>query len=341
MMQSHPYQTRMKKMKNKNELIAEISGLVEKSNTILILGHVSPDGDCFGSMAALGMEFIRKGKTVRCAAGDGLTYKYEFIRDYIEILSAEELYDLYKDTDFDLVITVDTADKYRVGSLLEKVFDRQKCSVAIDHHITNPCFSNVNWIEDRSSASELVYEYLVETGADISVRTANVLFAGIMTDTGNFTYSNTTSKTFEIAAELVKYGAETSFLAEEIDRKRTLGATLLVAHAIDTMTLHHDNRIAVMSVSYDEIYGCGALPEDCENLINFARDIDSVEIAVLIREINPLRHKVSLRSKKYADVAKFAACFGGGGHKHAAGCTLDGTTVEIKKKILEEAEKLI
>ena len=317
--------------------IQQIIDAVKESQRILIVGHVSPDGDCFGSMFALGMELERQGKYVRTSAGEGLTDKYNFMRDYLNCCAAKDL----DEEDFDLVIAVDTADDYRVGSILEPIFKKQPLKISIDHHMTNPGFSDINWVEERSATGELIYELLKEMDAPITVRTANALYAAIMTDTGNFIYSNTTPETLCLAAELVSIGAEVQMLAEEIYNKRSLGATKLMGAAIDTIKLYHDGKIAIMYADYAMIEGCGAVPADCESLINFAREIDTVEIAMLVREINKTRYKVSLRSKKYADVAQLAGFFGGGGHHFAAGCTLDGTMEEVMQRMLMKAEELI
>ncbi|MBR2223751.1 MAG: DHH family phosphoesterase, partial [Christensenellaceae bacterium] len=178
--------------------IQQIIDAVKESQRILIVGHVSPDGDCFGSMFALGMELERQGKYVRASAGEGLTDKYNFMRDYLNCCAAKDL----DEEDFDLVIAVDTADDYRVGSILEPIFKKQPLKISIDHHMTNPGFSDINWVEERSATGELIYELLKEMDAPITVRTANALYAAIMTDTGNFIYSNTTPETLCLAAEL-------------------------------------------------------------------------------------------------------------------------------------------
>ncbi len=322
--------------------IAEIIRSVNENQRILIVGHVSPDGDCFGSMFALGMELKRIGKDVLCCAGDGLTKKYEFMKDYVNNCSSDEFIERgLSAKDFDLVIAVDTADKYRVGAKLEPVFDEINNKISIDHHITNPGFSDINWVEERSATGELVYELLEAMNADFSEKTANALYAAIMTDTGDFTYSNTTQETHVIAGKLIEYGADTAMLSDEIEKKRSLGATKLIGKAITDMELYYDGKLAVMHTDYADIEACGALPEDCENLINFAREVETVEMAMLIREITPMRHKVSMRSKKYVDCASFAKNYGGGGHKFAAGCTLDGTMQEVMQTMIKAVEELI
>jgi len=309
---------------------------LKKNNSFLLLCHMSPDGDTLGSAAALSLALRAMGKKTQCAV-DGLIpsklgfllYDTEFIADPAEL----------KDS-FDCVIGVDTATFARLGKFGE-IYRQIPAKLNIDHHMTNELYGEVNYVTDRSATGEIILEMLEEMDIALTVPMANALYAAISTDTNNFVYSNTTEQTFLAAAKLKKAGAETAKLCDRIYYKRSLGATRLIAKALETLHIYYDGKMAVLHMTLDTIKACGANRTDCDILVNFAREIEGVELGVFINEMPDGKFKISLRSNDYLDVAAFAAEYGGGGHKRAAGCVGQGTPEEIEKAVVEKAKEYL
>ena len=309
---------------------------LKKNNSFLILSHMSPDGDTLGSAYALCLALRSLGKNAVCAV-DGLIPKKlgralkgaEFIRAR-EDLSAS----------FDCAVAVDTATFARLG-VFGEVFSSAPVQLNIDHHITNERYGMVNLVEDRAASGEILLDIIKELGCEITVPIANALYAAISTDTGNYIYSNTTEETLLAAAELRRYGAEIAELCDEIYNRRSFAATKLIGRALGYLNLYHEGKMAVLHMMLAEIAECGASRTDCDVLVNYAREIEGVEIAAFINEMPDGKYKVSLRSNQYADVSAFAGEYGGGGHIRAAGCVFEGPIERIEEIIVEKAKEYL
>ena len=309
---------------------------LKNNNNFLLLCHMSPDGDTLGSAAALSMALRAMGKKTQCAV-DGLIpsklgfllFDTEFITDPAELTG-----------DFDCAIAIDTATFARLGKF-GAVYSEIPGKLNIDHHMTNEQYGDENYIRERSATGEIILELLEEMECEITVPIANALYAAISTDTNNFVYSNTTEQTFLAAAKLKKAGAETAKLCDRIYYKRSLGSTRLIAKALETLNIYHGGKMAVLHMTLDVIKTCGASRTDCDILVNYAREIEGVELGVFINEMPDGKFKVSLRSNEYVDVAAMAGEYGGGGHIRAAGCVGQGTPEEIEKTFVEKAKEYL
>jgi len=206
--------------------------------------------------------------------------------------------------------------------------------VNIDHHTTGRTFANVNWIDTHACAvAEMVHRLAMAAKAEITPPIATCLYAGLLTDTGSFCYEGTDAHAFELARELVGRGADPAGIAREVYFSNPLSKMLLLGAALSN--LRREGRLAWLWVTHDDMTRTGAAEEDCEGIVNYAIGIGGVEAAVLLRELPDHRVRLSLRSKGRLDVAHIAASFGGGGHLHAGGCTLQGPLREATEKILE------
>ena len=233
--------------------------------------------------------------------------------------------------EYDVMAALDCADKSRLGKAL-KFYKKHDNTINIDHHVTNDEFAKLNYVVEASSVGEIVFDILTELDIKLTDQIAKYLYTAISTDTGNFTYSNTSRNCMRIAAELIeRFDLQTT--ADILFRQRSLATTQLTGRAISRLEMHEDGRIAVMTILLEDLTEFGADGSDCENIVNYAREIDTVAAAVFFRELHT-GVKVSLRSKGDVDVCSIAAKFGGGGHKNASGCCIGEPIEQAKQKVL-------
>lgn len=311
--------------------MAEILRAVEQNSAFSIISHVSPDGDTIGSGTALARILRSLGKRAENVCCGQVPDAYKFIPGAEEILLPDEA------RGFDAVIAVDCADKGRLGGA-EGIFDRAGVTANIDHHGTNTLYADNNMIEETAACAELIYRLGRALGARIDAETANCLLAAIVTDTGSFAYSNVTRDTMAIAGELIALGADNSLINRMVYHNEPAGKVRMHAYALARLRLYSEGRIATAMLTESEMEPFG--PEAyTEGIVEKLRDIDTVEIAVFLRQTGK-NVKVSLRAKKYADVARMAVFKNGGGHPRAAGYTEYGVSVaEAESTAVQLAEK--
>ncbi len=309
----------------------ELAAAIKQHDNILLVAHASPDGDTIGSTCALFGALKAIGKRVAMACESPVPAVYSFFPYAREMcVGAEKL-----PFEPDCLVAVDCADLQRLGAL-QAVFARTKHTLNIDHHITNPGFADISWIEpDASSTGALVYKLINTLGVKMNPNLALCVFVAISTDTGHFSYSNTTHETFAVAAELAEYGLDMPYITNRLYRERTLLRTKLLGIALSRVELLLEGTVSVSHVTREELNAHGGAP-DMEGMIELIRDIDSVETAVFFREKEKNLIKVSLRSKRCFDVGAFAARYGGGGHERAAGCTIIGPLTDVKEELLKQ-----
>jgi bifunctional oligoribonuclease and PAP phosphatase NrnA len=232
--------------------------------------------------------------------------------------------------DYDAVILLecDGLTRSRLAGL------ERRFTVNIDHHVSAREFADVNWIDtDACAVAEMVYRLARAAGVTVTADMAACLYTGVLTDTGSFCYEGTDVHAFEMARELVRCGADPAQLAREIYFSNPLSKMALLGAALNN--LRRKGRLAWLWVTHADMQRTGAAEEDCEGIVNYAIAVAGVEVAVLLRELPDRRVRLSLRSKGRLDVARIAASFGGGGHLHAGGCTLEGPLSAATDRILE------
>jgi phosphoesterase RecJ-like protein len=213
-----------------------------------------------------------------------------------------------------------------------------KFIVNIDHHASGKPFGDINWIDPEACATaEMIYRLAREAGVEITKEIATCLYTAVMTDSGSFRFAGTTDRTFAMAGELVRCGADPVLCAQDVyfanptSKMRLLGAAL--------STLQREGRLVWMHITRAHIDHCGAFDEDAEGLVNYAISIAGVQVAALFREMPDKRFRVSLRSKGAVNVAKIAEGFGGGGHRNASGCSLDGPLPVATERVLGQVRQ--
>lgn len=297
------------------KLLAEAKG-----KKIAVVGHMRPDGDCVSSEFALADVLERAGAAeVVCLNQNPVPYLYENFKYGRDFLPAET----FTDTSFEIV-TVDSADYARTNDALRARFP--KPLGCIDHHVSNDAgYAKINLIDTKAAATaELLAGLMMDAGVDISRENANRLFMGTVMDTRQFTTSSTTQKTFEIAMCLIRDGADAAWVAQQLYQREKLSRLKLLASFLQSLTMHFSDRVCIGLLPKGIYEQTGAEKAESDGLVDYARSIDGVEIAVLLEEM-PNGVKGSLRGKgPQYQVNLIAAQFGGGGHLAAAGFTAEG-----------------
>lgn len=306
---------------------------LKASNDVILIAHVAPDGDALGATLALYQGLVRLGKRVQAVCDDPVPYGYRFLPCADRLVRTEEAYPAAA------AVAVDCADVGRMGRAAG-LFQKAERTLCVDHHETNPRFADVNYVEPCAATGELIDRILFQLGVPLTEEIADCLYTALVADTGNFSYSNTTPDTFRIAAELLEAGIDLPELNRNLFRTVPLRKTKLLGRVISNMKLSADGLVAVSALSRADMDACGANGEDTEGIVENLRDIETVEVAALLRE-SPEGIRVSLRGKRYADVSRIALAFSGGGHKRAAGCTIHEPLKDAESKVLRAAERLI
>jgi len=313
--------------------INEVCANIKKYNNFLITVHTSPEGDALG--AELGFyNLIRKlGKSGTIINEDKLPYGYDFLPGHklIRLLNKGS-----KNVEFDCFVVLDCADLKRTGDVY-KLNKDNKPVLNIDHHISNRNFGDLNWVDpNASSCSEMVYKLYKKLQLPMDKDTAVALYTGIMTDTGSFRYSNTSSYTLKVASELLKFGIDVARLYRATYENIPPSDVKLLLKLLPKIEFYCQGKIVGFQIR-KELFKDQKPSVDLADLaLSFGRAIKGVEVVVLFKENlgenNEVR--VNLRSQGKVDVNKIAAFFEGGGHKSAAGCTLTGEIKKVAKKVI-------
>ncbi len=312
-----------------NTSFDQIANLLCESRRIAILSHVRPDGDALGSQLALGVSLRQLGKDVSLWNEDGMLEKYSFMpcaKLLVRPPAAPQ--------EFDLAVALDTAVPNRLGTAGEAV--RSPRWINIDHHPTNPRYGDLNYIDPSAPATgQILFELISATQLPMNPEIAENLFVAISTDTGSFQYPNTTARTFEIGAELVKCGVNVGRVSQLLYESYPRRRVELLRELLRTMRFEAHGQVASFSLSLKTASELGVNPEDNEGLIDHLRAIQGVVVAIFFEELLEGKVRVSMRSKsEAADVAAICQRFGGGGHKLAAGARVKGTLAEVEQLVM-------
>lgn len=312
--------------------VKEVFNLINNSKNICIAGHKAPDGDCIGSVMAL-YEFLKPLNKELTVCIDGtIPFNYKtFVNE--EIIAKE-----YSNNEFDLLFVLDCSDKERLGKFKE-VFDNAKKSVCIDHHKTNESYADINIIDtSMSSTGELLYDVLKVSGQRLTKEAATYIYIAILTDTGKFSYSNTSGDTHRKTAELIDMGVNVADIDNIVYNSKPANVVKAFIECISGIELHYNNKFGITTITKNILENNNVDMGDIDGVVEFIREIKEVEVSCVLKEYEEKNTKVSLRSKNDIDVSKISVKFGGGGHAKAAGFEIEDT-VENTKKILIETFK--
>ena len=307
---------------------------VKDAKSIAVSGHIRPDGDCVGSVMGL---YLYLQKEMPGAQIDVYLDKpadifacISHIDDIKSGFTTDKVYDVF--------IVLDTMPD-RLGDA-EPIYHNARKKINIDHHISNPGCGDVNVIEpERSSTAELLYDLMNPEKVDEEI--AKAIYIGIIHDTGVLRYSNTSPRTLQVTAELIKFGFDFSQIIEETFYEKTYLQTQIMGRAVLESMRIMNGRCIVSVVTRRMMEFYQATSKDLDGIINQLQSVRGVDCSIFMYETGTLEYKVSMRSGGKVDVAAVAVKFGGGGHMRAAGCTMNGTYHDIINNLSEEiAEQL-
>ena len=301
--------------------------------TVLILGHVHPDGDCIGSCLGL-YNYLKEVyphlELTLCL--EEPPQKFSYLQNFDQIRT-----EFVCGKVLDLCICLDCSSEDRLGEGGE-LLAMAKDSLCIDHHVTNTGYAGENVVEpDASSTSEVLYGLFEESR--ITREIAECLYTGIIHDTGVFKYSCTSPKTMRIAAKLMETGIEFNRIIDESFYRKTYVQNQILGRALLESITFLDGACVFSVVRLKDMKFYGVTSKYLDGIVEQLRLTDGVECAIFLYETEAQRYKVSLRSKQKLDVAKIAAFFGGGGHVRAAGCTMSGSIYDVVNNLSLHIEK--
>ncbi len=317
-----------------SDSLREVAAALQEASRLLLLAHVSPDGDSLGSLLALRQVLLRSGKQVSVYVPGGVPLRYQFLPGADTVLSKPEQLPDEPAT----IVVLDCGEWERVGLPADR-FAGQPI-VNIDHHRTSCGLGQANYIDSEAAATGLLLLRLFshwEVALDVPVATC--LYAAIASDTGFFRYSNMTAEVHLAAATLLTAGADQVQIYENLEKKSFsyLKALALVLERLDAFA---DGKGAYSYLTLADLDSLGLTNSESEGLVNYPRSVAGIQVAAFLVEMEPEVYKVSLRSRAPLDVSTLAALFGGGGHARAAGCTLHGSIDDCLQQLSEAAVRM-
>ena len=340
-----------------------ILSVIEKTKAdnevILVFLHRSVDGDCVGSSSGV-------VSMIRALGGDAYVAIPESLPENMSFLKIDELF-FQPDSDSGLakeyrtngtiggkkigaVVACDCSEGSRMG-ICGEIFDSISGKIVIDHHASVTTRSDNLWIDpDSSSACEMVFYVACQmaelTGKELKdilhPNAAKAVLAGIVTDTGRFTFKNTRPETLETAGMLIDLGGDISEVCYNLFDRKTKQKFLLSAKARSEVKFYCDDKFALTVVPYSQFVEYGAGPDGVDDVVSAMRDIDGVELAIVLRQLESGEIRGNIRSQEYFDCSKFAEGFGGGGHVRAAGFTIkSGDVNEVAEEVIKRVQAAI
>ena len=337
-----------------------ILSVIEKTKAndeiVLVFLHRSVDGDCVGSASGI-------ASLIRSMGGNAYVAIPESLPENMKFLGVEKLF-FHPEADSDLAeefrnnktiggkkvgaaVACDCSESSRMG-MCGEIFDSIDTKIVIDHHASVTARSDNLWIDpDSSSACEMVF-YVAQqvsaiTGKDMKEilcpSAAKAVLAGIVTDTGRFTFKNTRPETLETSGLLIDLGGDISEVCYNLFDRKTKQKFLLSAKARSEVKFYCDGKFALTVVPYEQFVEYGAGPDGVDDVVSAMRDIDGVELAIVLRQLESGEIRGNVRSQEYFDSSKFAEGFGGGGHVRAAGFTIkDGDINELAEEVIKRVQ---
>jgi len=313
--------------------IAAIRDAILQRQRFVITSHARPDGDAIGSQVAMALALRQLGKDVHMVGADAAPPQFLTFPAVSEIQVAQTV-----DGPFDAAIVMECGDLSRTGVAgLDKYF-----VINIDHHPGNKSYGALNWFDPGAAAcGEMVFDLIEALGATLTPDIATHIYVTILTDTGGFHFSHITPRTFEICRRCTEAGAQPQSIARVIYDSSNMARLRLMGAVLHDLEFEGGGRAALATLTLELLERTGATQEDSEGLINIPLSVKEIQAVAFFKEIAPDSYRISLRSKGTVDVNRVANTFGGGGHKNAAGCTLNGSYRDVRKKVVDELNRAL
>jgi phosphoesterase RecJ-like protein len=323
-------------------LFRQLREVIASTASFVLVTHMNADGDGLGAQFALARFLRRHGKTVRVINTDPIPHQYRFlIRD-----DAPELYDAVAHAPViasaGAIVILDNSSANRLSVMRDPVKASPAPKICIDHHPTPDTQWDLMVIDETACATgEIVYRLIRDFDGDVDPAEAIPIYVSVVTDTGNFRFSNTTPRVLAMASDLVSKGVSVPTVYQEVFERNTPSFVRLLGTALASIRQDETGRLGYIVMSRAMMQQCGADGEDTSDIINGILTIGGTRMAILFKELLDGRTKVSLRSKGSIDVNRLASEFGGGGHRNASGAVLGMGLDQAVDQILPKARALV
>jgi phosphoesterase RecJ-like protein len=319
----------------------DIRKTIQENQRFLVTTHVQADPDALGSELSLAKALESLGKTVCILNPTPISKNYAFLdsENEIRIFSKEDSLSNYE---FDAVFILDISRWERLGMLADPIRESGKTKICIDHHPYTGGYADLHIINMEACASaEIIYDLIHYLDIPLSREIAELIYASILSDTGSFSFSNTSSRAHKIACELLNYGIQSRKIFEQLYQNHTPDRLRFLGKALANLQLDCNQQLAWITIPHQMLLDHGVVAEDTEGFVDIPRNCKEVQLSILFLEVQPDDVKISLRSKGNFNSNQLAGRFGGGGHYHASGIRLTGPLAEIEQTVLSEARKAI
>ncbi len=307
--------------------LPRICRLFREKRRFLLACHENPEGDAIGSELALALSLRKMGKTATVLNADPVPGNLAFLPGADTVVASED------GSGYEVAVVLDCGSPERTGRVGGEL-RKPPVLVNVDHHRTNERHGDLCLIDpDAAATGILVYRILRAMDAPLDHEVAVNLYVAVLTDTGSFHYANSNPEAFGVAGEMIRHGVDPWAVAEQVYETQSPERLRLLGRVLSSLELVAAGRVASVTTRQRDLAECGATKDHLEGFINHPRSIRGVEVAVAFREEGPGEIRVSFRSKGRFDVSQVATRFGGGGHRNAAGCTVNGTVEEAKARI--------
>ena len=314
------------------EILGNIQTQLERSRNILITAHLNPDGDTVGSQLALAEALDSLGRTVRIINHDAVPPVYCFLPGSERIEQDKKV-----NAPFDLAFVLECAKKERTGL---QGLEPPVPVINIDHHPGNTLYGDINWVDPTAGAvGQMIYELIQFLQIPLTQEMATNLYTAIYTDTGAFNFSNTSADVLRTCGDLLDHEISPTEIADHLRENTSFQKMLLLGQVLSTLEQDESGSIVWLTMTRRAFEESGAAHADTEGLIDYTRRIVGVRVALFFKEIGEREIRISFRSSDNHDVSSFAAQFGGGGHKHAAACTLYEDLASARKRLISAARQ--
>mgnify|MGYP000978040495 CR=1 FL=1 len=307
----------------KDATLSKVAEKLREARDIVILPHINADGDALGAALALALALRNMDKEVDVLLEEEVPSNLDF-------LPGQELIKKNPQKSYHVALNIDNGDITRLG-LREPYFHGADIKLSIDHHATNKVEAHYSYIDIKASATgEIVYDLILTyLGGSLNKDIALCLYTAIVTDTGGFRYTNTTPRTLEIGAELLKYDIDFPYVIKKVFDMVSHTKLFLMKQTMNSLRLLEQGKLAISYITYEDIKALPAKNDDFEGLVNIGRNLMGVEVSLFLREDPKGHFRGNLRSNNYVDVSKIAEKFNGGGHKRAAGFNREGELEDV------------
>lgn len=313
-----------------------IAEQLQRAQAVFCIAHPFSDGDALGSQLALYHFCKTTGKTCYCLNLDPLPEQISWLSGSENLVS-----ELPADVDFDLGFLMETTEARRMGDRVS-FFEKARTTIHLDHHINVKGLGKINLLDDKASSTcEILFNIFEKTGEKLSLECCEALYVGIMTDTGNFRYNNSTPRAHQIAARLIEKGLVVDEIFKKVYETTNYNRVVIHGLAMARTTQHFSGKLVTSWLKIDDFTRTGSAEVDADGCIRHLSCIKGIEVAILFKEVEGGKVKISFRSTGRVDVMAISREFQGGGHRLAAGAQIDGELEEVMARVIARVSEVL